>query len=162
LTVGGPFLFGKLPMHGDFVCRGMRPVQRSAWDVRCTATLADARMRLGDAYEASLEAVAPRGFLLAPTDAEPFWQTGVAAPSCDRAGRLFLLVLGMMSEGGWGEGAPAVAALLQPCLRMAIAEGADADTLIARMEDAAEAGVPDAVAMMMGWRTDWIEAAVRP
>lgn len=150
----GAFLFGKLPVQGDFVCRGMTAAQRQAWEARCVAALADARARGGD--PALLEGTRPHGFLLAPTAEEDFWQLGCAAPSCDRAGRSFLLVLGVASKAGWDEEWRARAARLEPCLRAAITRGLDADAALGLIEPALSSGEAGEIETMTGWRTGWI------
>jgi type VI secretion system protein ImpM len=150
VTASGAFLFGKLPALGDFVCRGMTPAQREAWDARCTAALAGVR------DEVLLEATPPHGFLLAPTASEPFWQLGCAAPSCDRAGRHFLLVLGIVSEVGWDGEWCALAARLEPCLRAAITHGLDAEAVFSLIGEALASGEAGEIETMRGWRAGWI------
>lgn len=151
--MSGAFLFGKLPALGDFVCRGMTAMQRKAWDARCIAALAEVR------DEALLEATPPHGFLLAPTAGEPFWQLGCVAPSCDRAGRHFLLVLGVAGKAGWGEEWHALAARLEPCLRTAITRGLDTEAVLGLIGEALTSGEPGEIETMAGWRTGWIGAS---
>jgi type VI secretion system ImpM family protein len=160
-----PFLFGKLPALGDFVGRGLVPAQREAWDERCSMTLAAARRRLGDAFDGALEATPPRGFLLTPTPAEPFWQAGCVAPSCDRAGRPFLLVLGMAGDAGWADAGAGMAARLEPCVRAAIGQELDIDAIVDAMAGAIACdatGEGGGIKMMAGWCTDWIGAPEQP
>jgi type VI secretion system protein ImpM len=160
---GRPFLFGKLPTLGDFVGRGLRAMQRDAWDDRCTAALSDARRRLGVEFDAALEVTPPHAFLLAPTVAENVWQAGCVAPSCDRAGRPFLFVVGVADADGWGERAGRIAARLEPCLCAAISQGLAVDAILAAVADlfngAGEERDDDEAGrlnVMLGWRTDWI------
>jgi type VI secretion system ImpM family protein len=151
----GAFLFGKLPAMGDFVCRNMTAAQRAAWDARCVDALADAHQR-GE-FDA-LENTPPHAFLMAPSLEEPFWQIGCVAPSCDRAGRLFLLVLGITGETPWGKEWRALAGRLEPCLRAAIIEGLDAEAALAMIGEALAMGKATPIKTYTGWRTDWLGA----
>jgi len=83
----GAFVFGKLPAHGDFVARGLTPDARDGWDAFLSASLADARQTLGERFEAQYDAAPAWRFSLADT-------SGAIAPSVDRAGRRFPLLLG--------------------------------------------------------------------
>ena len=47
---GRPFLFGKLPAHGDFVARGLTPDAQAAWDDWASAGLERAMSELGEAF----------------------------------------------------------------------------------------------------------------
>ncbi|WP_019832442.1 type VI secretion system-associated protein TagF [Sphingomonas sp. PR090111-T3T-6A] len=154
--MGGAFLFGKLPALGDFVCRNMIPAQREAWDARCIDAIADAHRR-GD-YE-GLEATSPHGFLIAPSVDEPFWQIACVAPSCDRAGRHFLLVLGMAREAPWGEEWRTLAGRLEFCLRAAITWGLDAEAVLELIGETLVTDEPAPIKTFAGWRTDWLGAS---
>jgi type VI secretion system ImpM family protein len=151
--MGGAFLFGKLPALGDFACRNMTSAQREAWDTRCIDALTDAH-RLG--HNEVLEATPPHGFLIAPSLDEPFWQVACVAPSCDRAGRHFLLVLGIAGEAAWGEEWRALAGRLEPCLRAAITQGLDAEAALGLIADALATGEATPIETISGWRTDWL------
>jgi len=140
--------------------RGLSAAQRGAWDERCTRALSDARRRWGDDWALFLEAIPPRGFLLAPTEDEPFWQIGCVAPSCDRAGRDFLLVLGVAEEEIRSGEAALVAARLAPCLHAAIGRGCDAEIVFRMMAQALERDPANDIEMMVGWRVDWIGTEV--
>lgn len=156
MTTGGAFLFGKLPALGDFVCRNMTPAQRDAWDARCTDALAEFH---GHGGHALWESRPPHGFLIAPSAEEPFWQIACVAPSCDRAGRHFLLVLGVVREAGWGEEWRTLAGRLEPCLRAAIARGLDAEAVLGLVAEALVTGKATRIDTRAGWRTDWLGAS---
>ncbi|WP_291295950.1 type VI secretion system-associated protein TagF [Elioraea sp.] len=86
--------FGKLPRHGDFVRAGLPEEIVAGFDAWLRAGLAESRAMLGESWlDAFLEAPVWRfrfgpGLLGAPGLA------GVMAPSVDRAGRYFPLMLG--------------------------------------------------------------------
>jgi len=86
--------FGKLPTHGDFVRSGLPEDTVAAWDSWVRAGLAASREALGERWLAAfLEAPVWR-FRLAPGLAGAAGLVGVVAPSVDRAGRYFPLMLG--------------------------------------------------------------------
>ena len=94
-----PFLFGKIPAHGDFVARGLTEAVASAWDDWASAELSAAREALGERFDAAYDAVPPWGFAAGPGAAEPGaadagWRAGAIAASIDGAGRRFLVVAG--------------------------------------------------------------------
>jgi type VI secretion system protein ImpM len=86
--------FGKLPGHGDFVRAGLPEEIVEAWDGWVRAGLAESRAALGEAWrDAFLEAPVWR-FRFAPGLLAAPGLAGVMAPSVDRAGRYFPLMLG--------------------------------------------------------------------
>jgi type VI secretion system ImpM family protein len=91
------FLFGKLPAHGDFVCRGLSPDERAAWDLWCSAELSAAREQLGARFNEAHLTTLPWRFVLAPAKQGSAWMAGCMTPSCDKVGRPFLLALGVKS-----------------------------------------------------------------
>jgi type VI secretion system ImpM family protein len=79
-------LYGKLPRHGDFLCRGLAERQAQAADRMLTAMLEAAREEWGD------------DFATRYAEAQPWlWQaagwSGLIIPSMDAAGRCFPLAL---------------------------------------------------------------------
>jgi type VI secretion system protein ImpM len=93
-----PGWFGKLPGHGDFVRSALPEVTVAAWDRWVRAGLAASREALGERWlEAYLEAPVWR-FRLAPGLCGDAGLAGVMAPSVDRAGRYFPLMLGAAME----------------------------------------------------------------
>lgn len=95
-----PFLFGKLPAHGDFVARGVGTSAERAWDEWASGEIDAARARLGEAFDAAHDAAPPCGFIVGPGPFGEGWRCGAAAPSVDSAGRRFLLVAGIDGLSG--------------------------------------------------------------
>lgn len=128
---GAPFLFGKLPAHGDFVARGLADGPRQAWDDWATTALE----RLGAAhsdYEAAHDAAPPWRFIAGPSPLGPGWRAGALAPSIDSAGRRFILVVGVdglppSHAGGQGQD---LARAMEDALYRALAEGQTADEVM--------------------------------
>lgn len=87
-----PFLFGKLPAHGDFVARGLSDADREAWDAWSTAALAALRHAVGEHFEDAHAAAPPWRFVRREGAR---WLAGALAPSIDGAGRRYLLALGL-------------------------------------------------------------------
>ena len=89
---GRPFLFGKLPAHGDFVARGLGADEQTAWDDWASAELDRARSELGEAFEDAHDTAPSWRFIARDGDG---WRLGALACSVDSAGRRFVLVLGV-------------------------------------------------------------------
>lgn len=90
--------FGKLPGHGDFVRADLPEEIVSAWDLWVREGLAESRARLGEAWlPAFLEAPVWR-FRFAPGTLAGAGCAGVMAPSVDKAGRYFPLMLCAVSD----------------------------------------------------------------
>jgi type VI secretion system ImpM family protein len=156
VIAGAPFLFGKLPAYGDFVAARLEAADREAWDARCTAALTAAADRFGDALDAALEAVPTAGFVLANNGG--CWQAGCVAPSCDRAGRDFLFVLGATGAEPSADDGRTVAARLAPCLQAAIADRLDIEAILTRAATAlSEPDIAnDHPPIMIVWYDDWL------
>jgi type VI secretion system protein ImpM len=92
MTAPRPFLFGKLPAHGDFVARGLSPEEQAAWDAWASAGLEQAREALGDSFEDAHDTAPPWRFV---SRADGGWRAGSLACSVDSTGRRFVLVLGV-------------------------------------------------------------------
>ena len=92
MTAPRPFLFGKLPAHGDFVARGLSDAEQAAWDSWASAGLEQARDRLGDDFEDAHDSAPPWRFV---SRGDGGWRAGSLACSVDSAGRRFVLVLGV-------------------------------------------------------------------
>lgn len=122
-------LFGKLPLHGDFVCRGMSDGERAAWDAWLSEGLAAAREALGDAFEPAHAAAPPWRFITGPGSFGDSWRAGCLAPSVDSAGRRFVIVLA--AEGlDWADAAaygPSLAEAFGETIYRIFAERLDAD-----------------------------------
>jgi type VI secretion system protein ImpM len=123
--VSGVFAFGKLPAHGDFVARGLDDPVRSAWDAWASAGLQAARETLGEGFEAAHDQAPPWRFRFGPGRFGAGWRTGAFAPSVDRAGRRFVIVLGVA-----GASSEARATALEDVLYRALGEGLDVDGLV--------------------------------
>ena len=93
---GRPFLFGKMPAHGDFVARGLTPDEQSAWDDWASAGIERARSDFGDAFEDAHDVAPSWRFVAEHAGA---WRLGALACSVDSAGRRFVLVLGLADLG---------------------------------------------------------------
>jgi type VI secretion system protein ImpM len=128
-------VFGKLPAHGDFVARGLAAGERERLDAWLSASLADARDRLGEDFAERFDTAPPWRCVGA--------RAGAIAPSQDGAGRRFPLLL---MAGSGQAGAQACEALLYD----AIGGGWDADRLLAEAERTAA----DEPADGAGWETD--------
>jgi type VI secretion system protein ImpM len=129
-AVSGAFAFGKLPAHGDFVARGLDEAARAAWDAWASAGLQGARDALGDGFEAAHDQAPPWRFRFGPGPFGAGWRTGAFAPSVDRAGRRFVIVLGVAASGD-----EALAQGLEDALHRAFAEGWTVDELVAFIEE---------------------------
>ncbi len=141
-----PFLFGKLPSHGDFVARGLDPAVEIAWDAWAGAEIEDARTRLGDDFEAAHDAAPPWGFVSGPGPLGETWRCGVAAASVDSSGRRYLVVAGQdgltEAEAVFAGFSGALAA--EGAIRRVLIEGLDADATIGLLS--AEGALPEALA----------------
>lgn len=123
-------LFGKLPAHGDFVARGLSDTQVGRLDDYLTASLSDAATL--DDFDA-LYAVAPAWRFVIALDDRMF--CGVLAPSVDKVGRQFPILVGVKAAG------EQIGVLIDACeahLYSAFAEGQAADEVFATLE-----GFPD-------------------
>jgi len=146
-SVSGAFVFGKLPAHGDFVARGLTPDARDGWDAFLSASLADARRTLGDKFEAQYDAAPAWRFALADS-------SGAIAPSVDRAGRRFPLLLGHAGDASM---AAACEDLLYRALGDAMTIDAVWDAVSGLNADPADDATPH------GWWIDGgVEAGIAP
>lgn len=82
-------LFGKMPAHGDFVGRGLYAAERDSLDGWLTASMYEARKRVGDAFEDRYDRAPPWRF--ATPEA-----AGVLVPSVDAVGRRYPLYLALV------------------------------------------------------------------
>lgn len=120
-------VFGKLPAHGDFVVRGVKAATRTTLDDWLSASLADAREALGEAFAERFDHALP-------------WRctgpgvVGAIAASQDAVGRRFPVLL-LAGDSGNGT------AHCEDLLYRAIGEGWDADTLAAAGGDLPEGDV---------------------
>ena len=127
-----PFLFGKLPAHGDFVARGLDGAVRDAWDERASNALRTARERLGEEFEDVFDAAPPWRFVCGPSSLGSSWRAGALAPSVDGAGRRFFIVLGVdaLSAAAAESVGADLAARSEAAIYEALSQGANADEVI--------------------------------
>ena len=125
-----PFLFGKLPGHGDFVARALGDAERAAWDGWGADLLAELRARTGDGFDAAHVGAPPWRFLMREAGG---WTAGAMAPSVDKVGRRFLLALGLRGLGDTSAGGAglAFAEAAEGLIYDALLQGMEADTLLA-------------------------------
>lgn len=155
------YLLGKLPAHGDFVSRGLDPAERDGWDAWAAAALDALRARAGPDFD-SAHSAAPAWRFVAPCGAA--WGAGALAPSVDRVGRRYLLLLGVdgLAPEVAGAAGLAVADAAEAMIYGAIAGGTQADALLAaaaeRFADlraAAEVAAPALAATPRGAGAWW-------
>lgn len=134
-----PFLFGKLPAHGDFVTRGLVAPAERAWDEWASGEIDAARARLGETFDVAHDAAPPCGFIVGPGPFGEGWRCGAAAPSVDSAGRRFLLVAGI--DGLTGPEAAfaglTIARSAEAVIRTVLVGRLDADASLEALADAA-------------------------
>lgn len=134
-----PFLFGKLPAHGDFVTRGLVASAERAWDEWASGEIDAARARLGETFDVAHDAAPPCGFIVGPGPFGEGWRCGAAAPSVDSAGRRFLLVAGI--DGLTGPEAAfaglTIARSAEALIRTVLVGRLDADASLEALADAA-------------------------
>ncbi len=85
--------WGKLPARGDFVRAGLSRAFSDPWDVWFSASLADARERLGVGWHDAWMVAPVWRFALSAELCGPNAVLGLWMPSVDRAGRHFPLTI---------------------------------------------------------------------
>lgn len=142
--MGAPFLFGKLPAHGDFVARGLSDEAERLLDDWASREIETARTALGDDFDAAHDAAPPWGFIAGPGVLGEGWRWGAIAASVDTAGRRFVVVAGLDGLD------PADAAFLglngvqaaETAIRTMLIERLDVDAAMDLLADGAAAGGP--------------------
>lgn len=137
----GAALFGKLPAHGDFVCRRFDAQSQSAIDSWLSESLASAQERFANDWRERFDQAAP--WLLAGRD-EAGWHAGALSPSADRAGRRFPVFAQCPAPDG--DAASMLAAAVLEVLYAAIGEGLDADDVLARLDRLGDPAAPSGLA----------------
>jgi type VI secretion system ImpM family protein len=128
--------FGKLPRHGDFVRAGLPEEIVAGFDAWLRAGLAESRAVLGEGWlDAFLEAPVWQ-FRFAPGLLGRPGLAGVMAPSVDRAGRYFPLMLGAAMRD---PPAPDAAPTWFTALGEAVADAVAEDWTQQRLADAVSA-----------------------
>jgi type VI secretion system protein ImpM len=151
-SASGAFVFGKLPAHGDFVARGLSASAHDTWDLFLSASLAEARSSFGETFEARYDGAPAWRFAL--PDA-----TGAIAPSVDRAGRRFPLMLGRMPTDA-AESAE-LAAACEDILYRALGEGMTVDHVWEAV-CALEAAPSDETVPLGWWIDGGADAGITP
>jgi type VI secretion system protein ImpM len=154
-------LFGKLPAHGDFLCRALPDSFVQPWDDWLQAGMAEARATLGEASYAEAWSSAPAWrFLLPPQACGPDAVAGLLLASEDLVGRRFPLTLAALLAA---EGPAPAEAWFVALHEAAAARGHTADTLLAALP---EPWAEDEGAVQQGWWTapghHWPLAALPP
>lgn len=135
---------GKIPARGDFVRAGLPTSFARPWDEWLAAGLADARARLGEAFDAAYMEAPIWRFALAAGACGPDPAAGVLLPSVDRVGRRFPLTIALALPGADPAGLAACGewfAALEAMALAAIERDLEPDALAAAL---AEAGLPEA------------------
>ncbi|PCG13366.1 MULTISPECIES: type VI secretion system-associated protein TagF [Sphingomonas] len=136
-AVTGVLLFGKLPVHGDFVARGMTAAEREWWDERLSIGIARIRALTDEGFEATCDIIPPWRFRLRPGMQ---MISGAIALSIDRSGRRFPVIVARRdAQGG---------AACEAALRRGLAERLDADAIVAAVGAQSDA---DDAPVTTGW-----------
>lgn len=136
-----PGLFGKMPAHGDFVRRGFDDATVTALDAWIAAGPERVRERCADDdhYADWLRAAPPWRFWAPPGWMGECAVHGALAPSVDRVGRYFALVVGVAGDVGAtlaaAVAAPQWADAAEALIYRALGEGMHADALHAALGD---------------------------
>lgn len=150
-------IFGKLPAHGDFVCRGMTAEEQAGFDSALSSSIQAAQARFGDGYRDAFLCAPPWRCVVPVQDG---YLGGAIAPSMDRAERLFPLFLARRSAS-----APAAAGAARACedlLFRAIPEMWPVDRLMGEAEAFAAQDNPDEAGTEEGWWLDGGESLAQP
>jgi type VI secretion system protein ImpM len=131
VTAPAALLFGKLPRHGDFVARGADPRAREALDGWLSLSITRASEAGAEDFAAAHEAAPVWLFVSRSETWSAGWTAGAVAPSVDRAGRRFFVVLAavMLSPEDAGARGRALAEAMDSLIYDAFSQGWDADDL---------------------------------
>lgn len=163
MAAATPFLFGKLPAHGDFVSRGLADPARKAWDDWASSLVQSMHEQWGGRFDEMHDAIQPWRFVAGPSRLGEAWRAGALAPSIDSAGRRFILVLGAQ---GWdmaqaGFLGLAATQLLDDLIYRALSERLSADAVAAAIQpeiqalESASAAVASAVGASLATPGVW-------
>ncbi|MET0251598.1 MAG: type VI secretion system-associated protein TagF [Novosphingobium sp.] len=144
-----PWLFGKLPAHGDFLARGLAGDLREALDNWISAGVAGARTRFADHFEQRYFAAPPWHFVDRGPDGQ--WTGGALCPSVDGVGRKFPILLATPAPGP--EQALGAARVAVDLACAAISQGWDAGRLHTEL-GAAIAASATGEDIRTGWAID--------
>ncbi len=131
MTALAAILFGKLPHHGDFVARGLDPRSREAVDGWLSASVAQSLEALSHTFAAAHDAAPVWRFVARDGGWGAGWKAGALAPSVDRAGRRFFILLAVsgLSDADAGARGRLLAAAMEQLIYDAFSQGWDADGL---------------------------------
>jgi type VI secretion system protein ImpM len=153
-------LFGKLPVHGDFIQRGLPRSFRDVWDHWLTRGISAARQELGPRFDAAWNNAPAWRFALPAGACGPDPVAGVMVTSSDTVGRQFPLAAVAlqpgMTEAIW---APEWFAALEGVVLAGRAGLLDADAMAAALPRPGPVTDP-ALAPPPGWWT--AASATRP
>lgn len=124
------WLFGKLPAHGDFVGRGIAGADRDALDTWLSKELAEARERMGEAFEDNYAAMPVWRFVEPIGESE--WHGGAMCASVDKVGRRFPIIAALRTADA--PSARPAAALCEDCLYDGFDQQWNADQLFGALE----------------------------
>lgn len=120
------WLFGKLPVRGDFISRGLEMARRDELDRWLSAEMEQARAALSDDFEARYDYAPAWNFIDRNDDGG--WNGGAMCASVDQVGRRFPVIMAAPAADATEAAAMSGACLAALC--QGFAEGWDADTLM--------------------------------
>ena len=121
----GRWLFGKLPILGDFVARGLDYGLRDSLDAWLSDEMEAGRAQFGEEFEARYDCAPAWCFV--DRDPQGLWCGGALCASVDAAGRRFPVMLAQPAEDASDAAVQAGGCL--EAIYAAFAEGWDADRL---------------------------------
>ena len=124
LRPAGPWLFGKIPAHGDFISRGLDHATHELLDDWLSAEVARGRERFAD-FDSRYVQAPPWYFV--DVDSAGAWSGGALCLSIDKVGRRFPILVAAPASGADTAREVALAAL--ELVFTTFSEGWDADHL---------------------------------
>lgn len=145
-----PFLFGKMPAHGDFISRGLDDETIEAADAAVAEAVTVAALKWDYRWDDVYVETPVWRFIAAPGVLGRDWTAGVFMASVDAVGRQFPLIAGFSSSSlaliARGEVLTAVLDETETLARNALLEAASVDTLLAALDSAARRFAPASLA----------------
>ncbi|MFT3809648.1 MAG: type VI secretion system-associated protein TagF [Micropepsaceae bacterium] len=145
-----PFLFGKMPAHGDFISRGLDDETIEAADAAVAEAVTVAALKWDYRWDDVYVETPVWRFIAAPGVLGRDWAAGVFMASVDAVGRQFPLIAGFACSSlaliARGEVLTAVLDETETLARNALLEAASVDTLLASLEGAARRFAPASLA----------------
>ncbi len=141
-----PFLFGKMPAHGDFISRGLDDETIEAADAAVAEAVTIAALKWDYRWDDVYVETPVWRFIAAPGVLGRDWTAGVFMASVDAVGRQFPLIAGFSSASlaliARGEVLTAVLDETETLARNALLEASSVDTLLAALDGAARRFAP--------------------